>query len=181
LIEEVHQINELVAGCKLGDRQAQEKFYRRFYKGMMNLCLRYTKNNMDAMEALNTGFYKVFKNFHLYDPSRSAIYTWVRAIIVNSCLDQLKSRKDFIRVVELDPGSDIEIAPEIVSQLSAAHLLGMVRLLPVATQAVFNLFIVEGFSHKEIAGMLNISEGTSKWHLSDARKKLQQMITSQQP
>jgi len=131
------------------------------------------------MEALNTGFYKVFKNIQRYDPAQSSLYTWIRTIVINSCLD-LASKENIIQPMELTENDGKEISPEVISKLGAAHLLEMIRILPAATQAVFNLFVIEGYSHKEIAGLLKISEGTSKWHVSDARKKLQLMINEEQ-
>ena len=83
----------MLAGCKEGNRQAQEKLYRSFYKAMMNICLRYTKNDMDAMEALNSGFYKVFKNIQRYDPARASLYTWIRTIVINSCMDLAEQKE----------------------------------------------------------------------------------------
>jgi RNA polymerase sigma-70 factor (ECF subfamily) len=175
LISEEQQ-TYLLAGCKEGNRVAQEKLYRSFYKAMMNLCLRYTKNDMDAMEALNTGFYKVFKNIQRYNPAQASLYTWIRTIVINSCLDLTGTKEKNIQPRELTDAIDAAVDPEIISKLSAARLLEIIRQLPDATQTVFNLFIMEGYSHKEIAELLNISEGTSKWHVSDARKKLQSII-----
>ncbi|MEO6723208.1 MAG: sigma-70 family RNA polymerase sigma factor [Ferruginibacter sp.] len=178
MIKEEQQINEIISGCKSGSSKAQEALYRSFYKAMMNLCLRYTKNDMDAMEALNTGFYKVFKNIQWYDPARASLYTWIRTIVINSCLDLAGVNKKAIQTVDLDIAAVNEIEPSVFSKLSAGHLLEMIRQLPVATQTVFNLYVMEGYNHKEIATLLKITEGTSKWHLSDARKKLQTMINS---
>ncbi|HEY5406232.1 MAG TPA: sigma-70 family RNA polymerase sigma factor [Ginsengibacter sp.] len=166
----------LLAGCKKGNRQAQEKLYRSFYRALMNICLRYTKNDMDAMEALNTGFYKVFKNIERYDPAQASLYTWIRTIVINSCLDLTGTKEKNMVSQELTEAIDASVDPEVISKLSAARLLEIIRKLPAATQTVFNLFIMEGYSHREIAGLLNISEGTSKWHVSDARKKLQTII-----
>jgi len=142
----------------------------------MNICLRYTKNDMDAMEALNTGFYKVFKNIERYDPAQASLYTWIRTIVINSCLDLTGTKEKNMVSQELTEAIDASVDPEVISKLSAARLLEIIRKLPAATQTVFNLFIMEGYSHREIAGLLNISEGTSKWHVSDARKKLQTII-----
>jgi len=172
--------NTYLSGCKAGSRQAQEKLYKSFYKAMMNLCLRYTKNDMDAMEALNTGFYKVFKNIQRYDPAQASLYTWIRTIVINSCIDFTKAKEKNVPPQELTEGIDAFVEPEIISKLSAARLLEIIRQLPAATQTVFNLFIMEGYGHKEIAALLNISEGTSKWHVSDARKKLQTIINEEQ-
>lgn len=171
---------DVIAACKTGNRQAQEKLYRSFYRVMMSLCLRYTKNEMDAMEALNTGFYKVFKNIQRYDPARASLYTWIRTIIINSCLDLAGVKEKTIQAEEIIAGSEIAVEPEVISKISTAHLLELIRKLPAATQAVFNLFIMEGYSHKEIAMLLKISEGTSKWHVNEARKKLQIMINEEQ-
>ena len=143
---------------------------------MMNLCLRYTKNDSDGMEALNTGFYKVFKNIQRYDPGKASLYTWIRTIVINSCLDHAGITQQHIKTVTIDALEEEGTAPDVIAKLSAVHLLYMVRNLPAATQTVFNLFIMEGYTHKEIAVLLKITEGTSKWHVSDAKKKLQTMI-----
>lgn len=179
MIKEAQQIDDLVAGCVAGSRQAQEKLYRNFYSSMMNLCLRYTKNDMDAMEALNTGFFKVFKNIQRYDREQASLYTWIRTIIINSCLDLIEIKQKGMQHIELTAAVETLVEPQIISKLTALHLLEMIRKLPAATQAVFNLFIMEGYSHKEIAGLLKINEGTSKWHVGDARKKLQIMLNEE--
>ncbi|HMU56920.1 MAG TPA: sigma-70 family RNA polymerase sigma factor [Chitinophagaceae bacterium] len=150
--------------------------YRSFYKAMMNICLRYTKNEADAMEALNGGFYKVLKHIDRFDSSKASLYTWVRAIIIRSCLDLVNRNKNMPATAELEQAGDVHILPNVVSGMSATEILKLVRELPPATQAVFNLYNIEGYSHKEIAGLMSISEGTSKWHLSEARKKMQQML-----
>ncbi len=145
----------------------------------MSLCLRYTKNERDAMEVLNTGFYKVFKSIQQYDAARGSLYTWIRTLIINSCLDHLKSKQKTIQHSEPSEMSDAQIDPEVISKMQSAQLLHFIRRLPPATQTVFNLFAIEGFSHKEIGEMLGISEGTSKWHLSTARKTLQTIINEE--
>ncbi len=173
------QIHALISGCKNDDRKSQEQLYRSFYRVMMNLCLRYTRNEQDALEVLNSGFYNVFKNIHKYDASVGSLYTWIRSILVNRCLDHLRSRQQFENIEDIDSISPPEIQPEVIARLDAASLLSIVRTLPPATQAVFNLFVLDGYSHKEIAAMAGISEGTSKWHLNQARKKMKEMISNQ--
>lgn len=144
---------------------------------MMNLCLRYTRNEADAMEVLNTGFYKVYKNIHRYNDSMAGIYTWIRSIIINSCLDFIQSRQTLSVTGDLEQAAQAEVSPVAISALSAADILKLVRQLPPATQAVFNLYAIEGYTHGEIAALMKISEGTSKWHLSEARKKMQKLIS----
>lgn len=154
--------------------------YRSYYGAMMNLCLRYTQQESDALEVLNTGFLKVFQNIHRYDPAKGSLYTWIRTVVVNSCLDFIKKKSREEIHEEMEEAADVSISAEAISQLEAARLLHLVQQLPPSSQAVFNLYVIEGYTHKEIAQLMNISEGTSKWHLSEARKKLQQMITQKE-
>ncbi|MBC7874120.1 MAG: sigma-70 family RNA polymerase sigma factor [Ferruginibacter sp.] len=179
MINEVQDIHTLISGCKAGHRKAQEQLYRSYYRVMMNLCLRYTKNERDALEVLNTGFYKVYKNIHRYHPGQASLYTWIRAIIINSCLDFIKTKGTKEESGELEQAANVHVPPAVIAKMSASDILELVRQLPPATQAVFNLYVMEGYKHHEIAAMTGTSEGTSKWHLSEARKKLQQMIKEQ--
>jgi RNA polymerase sigma factor (sigma-70 family) len=143
---------------------------------MMGLCMRYTRNEDDAKLVLNSGFLKVFKNIRQFDPAKASLYTWVRTIIVNCCLDHIKSIQRTIAANELHEAETIHIEPEVNTRLKAEEILHLVGKLPPATKAIFNLYVVEGYNHKEIGAMLQISEGTSKWHLSEARKNLKQQL-----
>ena len=176
---EEQDINHVIDGCKKDDRKSQELLYRSFYRVMMNLCLRYTKNEADALEVLNTGFYKVFKNIRRYDTGQATIYTWIRTVIINNCLDFIKAKQAHKQTGEMEQAADIHVPPSVINSMSASEILKLVRELPPATQAVFNLYVLEGYTHMEIAGLMNISDGTSKWHLSEARKKLQKMLKEQ--
>ena len=176
MINEDKDIHTIISGCKAGNRKAQEKLYRSFYKVMMSLCLRYTKNESDAMEVLNTGFYKVYKNIDRYNAEKGTLYTWIRTIVINSCLDFIKTKNSQEIWMELDQAAQVDLPPDVFTKLSAAGILQLVRQLSPATQAVFNLYVMDGFTHREIGALLKISEGTSKWHLSEARKALQQLM-----
>ena len=142
----------------------------------MGLCLRYTKNEADAVEVLNGAFLKVFLHIQRYDPALGSLYTWIRTIAVRSCLDFIKSKSKTVPHKELDRALDVHLDAEAVSKLEVAVLLQLIRQLPPATQAVFNLYVMEGYNHAEIGQLLAVSEGTSKWHLSEARKRLQHLI-----
>jgi len=146
---------------------------------MMQLCMRYTKNEYDATEVLNNAFLKVFRNIDKYEPAQAGLYTWIRIIVIHSCIDFIK-QKAKIKNHELEDANEVQINADVIEKMDALQLLHLVRKLPPATQAVFNLYVMEGYNHKEIAMLMNISEGTSKWHLSEARKKLQQMILLQE-
>jgi RNA polymerase sigma factor (sigma-70 family) len=173
-------IDNVLDGCRKNDRRAQEQLYRSYYKVMANLCMRYTKNEQDALEVLNTGFYKVFRNIEKFDAEKASVYTWIRTIIINSCLDFIKARQASLETGELEQAANIHVPPAAIAGISTMELMQLVRQLPPATRAVFNLYIMEGFNHSEIGSLMGISPGTSKWHLSEARKKLQKMIQAQQ-
>lgn len=176
---EEKNIQKIIEGCKKDDRKAQEQLYRSYYRVMMNLCLRYTKNERDALEVLNTGFYKAYKSINRFDAGKASLYTWIRTIIINSCLDFIKARQTLSGTGELEQAANVHVPPAVISKMSATEILQLVRQLPAATQAVFNLYVMEGYNHAEIGKLAGISEGTSKWHLSEARKKLQKKINEQ--
>lgn len=171
-------IQVLVDGCKKNDRKAQELLFKRFYAAMASLCIRYIPDQQDAMQVLNDGFLKIFKGIQTFDSAKGGIYTWIRKIMVNTAIDFLR-KKPIIYTQEL---TELTPTPAIVNmaiqQMDAEELLALIKNLPRATQLVFNLYTVEGYNHREIAEMLNISEGTSKWHLSEARKQLKQSMES---
>lgn len=179
MINEEQDIDKILEGCKKDNRKAQEQLYRSYYRAMMTLCLRYTKNETDALEVLNTGFYKVYKNINRFDKGKASLYTWIRTIIINSCIDFNKIKQNLSGTGEMDEAANIHVPPSVFTKMSGMEILQLVRQLPPATQTVFNLYVMEGYNHKEIALMAGISEGTSKWHLSEARKKLQKLIHEQ--
>ncbi len=143
---------------------------------MINLCLRYTKSEDDAVEILNNGFLKIFLNIQRYDPALATPYTWIRTVVINCCLDFIKQKEKIPTHHLLDNSVDVHIDAEAINRMDVSQLLSLVRELPPATQAVFNLYVIDGYNHKEIGQLLKIKEGTSKWHLSEARKSLQRMI-----
>ena len=170
---------ELINGCINNSRRAQEQLYQRFYGPMSAICLRYTRNEEDAIEVLHNGFMKVYKNIHSYDSSKASLYTWIRKIMVNSAIDFIRQRSRF-SVSELEKAEEPRIDAEAVHRLSAQELLKLVQQLSPATQTVFNLYVIEGYNHREIANLVGISEGTSKWHLSEARRQLQKLLETLQ-
>jgi len=166
----------LVDGCINNNRKAQEQLYRQFHGPMITICMRYTRNHEDAIEVLQTGFMKVFKNIQRFNQSKASLYTWIRTIMVNTAIDFLRQKQNFKNIDDVNEAALFDVESDAVDRLSAQELLKLVQKLPPSTQTVFNLYVIEGFMHKEIAAMLNISEGTSKWHLSEARRLLQQMF-----
>jgi RNA polymerase sigma factor (sigma-70 family) len=167
----------ILEACINNDRKAQELLYKQFYGPMMSICIRYTRNEEDAIEVLHNGFLKVYKHAASYDPAKASLYTWIKTIMVNSAIDFIRSRQKFKNNIELTESHDVGIMDnEAIQRMGTTELLKLVQKLPTATQTVFNLYVVEGYNHREIGEILGISDGTSKWHLSEARRQLQQLL-----
>ncbi|MEO8772553.1 MAG: sigma-70 family RNA polymerase sigma factor [Ferruginibacter sp.] len=168
--------DNIIDGCKKNNRIAQEQLYKSYYESMMNMCLRYTINEEDAKHILNNGFLRVFKIIHQFDQGKATLYTWIRTIVMNCCLDHLRSKQQLVVSNELHAIAEQAVEPDIHDKMNAEQILFLLKTLPAATQTVFNLYVVDGYSHKEIAEMLQVSEGTSKWHLSEARRIMKQKL-----
>jgi RNA polymerase sigma factor (sigma-70 family) len=174
----VEEIQDLLDGSLANKRKAQEGLYRHFYGFAMTIALRYSRDEMDAADILSHAFVKIFKSIHSYDSSKGSLHAWIKRIVVNEGLDHIKSRNRFSENVELETVAEPEVNNAIIEQMGAEEIMELVKKLPPATHAVFVLYAVEGYNHREIAEQLNISEGTSKWHLSEARKTLQKQIST---
>ena len=170
-------IEQLLIGCRDNKRKSQELLFRHFYGFAMQVALRYSRDEMDAADIVSQGFVKIFKSIHSYDTAKGSLHAWIKRIIVNEGLDHIKSRQRFSENVELETVPEPEIQSAVIEQMGADEIMNIVKRLPPATHAVFMLYAVEGYNHREIANRLQISEGTSKWHLSEARKFLQQELS----
>lgn len=159
------------------DRKAQKLLYEHFYEFAMTIALRYSRDEMDAADIMSHAFVKVFKSIRTFDSSKGSLHVWIKRIIVNEGLDHIKSRNRFSENVELETVDEPGINNSVLEHMGAEEIMKLIQKLPPATHAVFVLYAVEGYNHREIAERLQISEGTSKWHLSEARKTLQQQLT----
>jgi RNA polymerase sigma-70 factor (ECF subfamily) len=139
---------------------------------MLIICRSYAKNEQDAIEVLQDGFLKIFQQIDRYDSTKASIYTWMRTIMVRTAIDFLRKQNKRQVAIEWKEEHDPTIDAEALERMSAQQILNMLQTLPPTTRTVFNLYITEGYNHREIGEILNISEGTSKWHLSEARKYL---------
>ncbi|MFL5741532.1 MAG: RNA polymerase sigma factor [Flavisolibacter sp.] len=164
--------DDLIKGCTLNDRRAQELLYKHYCQSMLAICISYSKNEADAVEILQDGFLKIFQQIQRYDSSKSSLYTWMRTIMVRTAIDFLRKSKQAPHAIEWEEQHDPAIDADALQQMSAQEILHLLHQLPETTRAVFNLYITEGYSHREVGELLAISEGTSKWHLSEARKYL---------
>jgi len=167
----------LVDACVRQERWAQQRLYEEFYGTMMSVCLRYSGQEEDALDMLHEGFIKVFRYIGRYRPGTS-LQAWIRTIVVNTCIDHYR-RNQRRRTEDLDQGHGHHLAGETsLDAISAEEIMTLVRQLTPAYRMVFNLYILEGYSHREIAEMLEITESTSRSNLVKARMKLQDAINA---
>lgn len=167
----------LIKGCIAGDRAFQTKLYDLFAPKMLGVCLRYAKNREEAEEILHEGFLRVFTYINKFKGSGS-FEGWIRKIMVNCALLRYRNKSHLQPVVRFNTsGYDAPDETNIVSNLDAKELISLVQSLPSGYRIVFNLYVFEGYKHREIAEALGISEGTSKSNLSDARVFLQKALT----
>jgi len=147
----------------------------------MGVSMRYHKQKDDAAAMVNQGFLKIVNNLEKYDSEIPFEY-WIKRIMINTLIDDFRKNKKFKELIEHHDFTDRNAFQDLVNyneadeQFEAEELRQMIQLLPNVSQKVFNLFAIDGYSHREIAERMGISEGTSKWHVSFARKKLQEMI-----
>lgn len=172
------ELKEVLKLCREGNSHAQEKLYKMYYGAMMNICLRYAKCSDDAVEVLNTGFFKVFQNLDKYVGEGEFLVAWMRKIMVNTALDKIRFEKNrYNNTVPLNINNDsMRIENDAVSKLGEDDLLRMIQELPPASRSVFNMYVFENYNHKEISTELNITESTSQWHLLNARRLLMNRI-----
>jgi RNA polymerase sigma factor (sigma-70 family) len=173
------EIKEIIKGCLAGNRRDQELLYRRHAGKLYGVCLQYSGNDEEARDILQDGFIKIFENLGQYKYEGS-FEGWMRRIMVNTALEKYRSKHNLYRVDDINsiPEQDAEPDNEDYSGLEAGDLLAIIRELPPKYRMVFNLYAIEGYSHKEIGKMINISEGTSKSNLSRARVILQRRVGS---
>ena len=167
----------LVEACAKSERWAQKVIYERYYGKMMAVCLRYSNNSEDALDILHDGFMKVFKNIRKYQPGTS-LAAWIHRIMVNTSIDFY--RKNLRRRTEdIEQAYDIkEQSADAISKCGEKEILKAVQHLSPAYRTVFNLYVVEGYSHKEVADKLDITESTSRSNLVKARLKLKTLLAS---
>ena len=167
-----------IEGCRKGDRRAQKELYDAFARKMMGVCLRYVNDRETARDLLQDGFVKVFTNIETYSGTGS-FEGWMRKIFVNCALEYLRKSDVLREATDLDNTAElIQPNSSAISDISAAELMGLVHELPVGFRTVFNMFAIEGYSHREIAEMLDITESTSRSQYSRAKQLLQRKINA---
>lgn len=166
---------ELIDGCRRQDRQAQKRLYEMYSSKMYALCCRYIREKMEAEDVLITAFTKIFDRIDQFKGDGS-FEGWIRRVVVNESLSYLRKNKNMYVEVEMEAADREPDFDQLESHLQAEDLMKMIEALPSGYRIVFNLYAIDGYSHKEIADQLGISENTSKSQLSRARAALQKSL-----
>jgi RNA polymerase sigma-70 factor (ECF subfamily) len=168
------ELEQLIQGCIRNERSAQEKLYRLFYPKMMALVRRYIDQEEQAEEVMNNGYLRAFQKIKQYN-FQGSFEGWLRKIVFHAVADYVKQNAKYSAQIVLVE-KDEYVHKDHADKLYYDQLVQLVQGLPDATRTVFNMYVMDGFTHKEIGNMLGISEGTSKWHLSEGRRVLKEKI-----
>lgn len=169
------QLDDIIKGCVAGKAVSQEALYKKYSRKLFGICLRYTKDYSAAEDVLQEGFIKIFTNISSFKGTGS-FEGWIRRVVVNTALERFRKQFQLYPISEINE-SEISLKyDDVLADINAKDLLDLIKELPPAYKMVFNLYAIDGFSHKEIGELLNISIGTSKSNLSRARKLLQQKV-----
>ncbi len=166
----------IIKGCLKGDSESQRALYEHFKVPMFRLCLRYAKDRPEAEDLLQDGFIQVFNDLHQYK-FNGALGGWIRRVIVNVALQHIRRNKKMQNTVEIESiADDYQTDEDVFSNLGVKALTKIIQQLPPGYRAVFNMYVIEGYSHKEIAEKMNFRVNTSKSQLSKAKAMLRRML-----
>ncbi|AEI51837.1 RNA polymerase sigma factor [Runella slithyformis] len=170
---------ELLEGCLQNDRKCQELLYKQFYGYAMGVCMRYVPNREEALEVVNDGFLKIFQKVQKYDAEKS-FKIWLRRVMINTALDHYRQNVKYQNHTDLSVAENTIATPDgdnAYNTLAHEDLIELIQQLTPSYRTVFNLYVIDGFSHEEISRQLGISEGTSKSNLARARENLRVMLS----
>lgn len=167
--------NDLINGCLAGDRRIQELLYQRFAPKMYAVCLRYANNTDDAQDLLQEGFIKVYRNLEKFRKEGS-FEGWVRRVFVNTAIEHYRKKVNLNTISEKEERTIEDGAWNVLDHLAEKDIIELIQDLSPGYRSVFNMYVIEGYSHKEIGDILDISEGTSKSQLARAKAILQKKV-----
>lgn len=173
------ELLEWVHACREGNARAQRRLFKHFYSSVKAVCMRYAGSSDEAEDMLGDGFLKVFSNLDKYEDSGS-FEAWMMRVVRNAALDYRRKYDRKADFVDIDEVAETQLTDhhlnDAVSKMSSQEVVSLIQQLPPVTRTVFNMFVFEGFSHKEISQQLNITENTSAWHVNNARTRLKNAI-----
>lgn len=168
---------EIIDGCLKRKRRAQKILFEKYHASLMGICMRYSKSKSEAEDVLLMGFTRILKKINTYS-GKGSFEGWMKRIVVNIAIDNFrKSNKHYFHESIEETNASLDFADYIPDNLTLEEIMKTIQSLPNGYRIVFNLFAIEGYSHKEIAEALNITESTSKTQFLKARKKLQHMLS----
>lgn len=173
-------LSVLIDDCKRNNSLAQKELIRQFLGYAKSICRRYANNEQEMEEIINDSFYKVFKNLDKFDFSKP-FKAWFRTIVINTSIDFFHRYNKHKYEESIENHDFVDLNYDVIQKLSADEIMKLVQQLSPSYRMVFTLYVIEGYTHKEIADILQIKEGTSKSNLQDARNKLQHLIYKRYP
>lgn len=176
-VSKTDNITSLIEGCKANDRKAQAQLYQLTASKMLGVCMRYTTSREEAEDILQTGYVRVFTRMNSYRNDGGSFEGWIRRIMVNTAIESFRRNQRMIQADDIQGLSDHHAPGIDVDELAYEDLMNIIQELPSGYRLVFNMFAIEGYSHKEIADSLGITESTSKTQLLRAREWLKKRIT----
>lgn len=174
-LEHKYTTEELIKRCRAGERKAQELLYKQLASKMMGVCMRYATDRMEAEDMLQNGFIRVFQKLNDYR-GEGAFEGWVRRIMVHSSIEYYRKHHKMMQAVVMDEVDEPSVNPLAAAKLDAKDLMALIQQLAPGYRIVFNLYAIEGYSHREIGEIVGITEGASKSQLSRARTILKEQI-----
>lgn len=172
-------VQEIIDGCVKKDARYQRILVEKYATTLFTVSRRYVPNNADAEDILQDAFIKIFSAIERFDSSKGALEAWMRKIVINTAL-RLLNKKSFTHEKSVERFAEIHLSPVAYDHLQAEDVMSLINTLPDGYRQIFNLAVVEGYSHKEIATLLNIAEGSSRKNLSRAKKLLRQKLKNQE-
>lgn len=176
------QLDKILEGCRLNKRTSQKDLYQNYYSYVMSIALRYCSNDNNAVEMTNDTFLKIFKDINRFAPrylNTIASFTgWVKRVAIHACIDHLRkyNKSTIITSIDIEQSESADTGENPENILQHKEIVKCIQQLSRAYRNVFNLYVIEGFSHAEIAERLNISEGASKSNLHKAKQNLQELL-----
>jgi RNA polymerase sigma-70 factor (ECF subfamily) len=166
----------ILQGCLKNQPPAQQELYSRYSPKMLAVCYRFARNREDAEDMLQEGFIRVFTQIHQFQ-SKGSFEGWIRRIIVHTCINHLKKHKRFNESVDITNAHGVQVREDSVpSIIQVKQVIECIRMLPIGYRTVLNLFAIEGYSHREIAGMLDIEESTSRSQYTRSKAMLEKIL-----
>lgn len=165
---------DLVKGCVKGKNLAQKYLYQRFHGKMLNVCMRYAGDREEAVEMLNAGFLKVFTSIGKFE-HKGSLEGWIRRIMMNTAIDHIRKYQTYNKTMVNNSYAEASVDNEAIDHLLGEDIYKVIQKLPPTSRTVFCLYLIDGYTHKDIAEQLGISVGTSKWHLSEAKKRFREL------